>query len=98
MNQNPTLSPEDNPSAQRPPAFPSKFRIVKPNQITGKSVVFDVLNTGLTKREFFASMALQGYLANSQEGQWCESIAKMAVDQADLLIKQLEQTEEKEEN
>ncbi len=44
---------------------------------------------GLTKRELFAAMAMQGLLSNStQEGYWHE-FAKRAVDAADALIERL---------
>jgi len=47
------------------------------------------LSGGLTKREYFSAMAMQGYLANSGEGCWAEPIPKMAVDMADLMIDEL---------
>jgi hypothetical protein len=44
---------------------------------------------GLTKRELFAAMAMQGMFANNtQEGYWNE-FAKRAVDAADALIERL---------
>ena len=44
---------------------------------------------GLTKRELFAAMAMQGLLSNNtQEGYWRE-FAKRAVDAADALIAEL---------
>ncbi len=43
---------------------------------------------GLTKREYFASMAMQGYLSFGA-GSNCEGIAKWSVEVADELIKQL---------
>ena len=51
---------------------------------------------GLTKREFFAAMAMQGLLAQ-ESGDWCRSeveTAKMAVSQADSLMEALESEEE----
>ena len=46
-------------------------------------------NSGLTKRELFAAMALQGLLSNNtQDGYWHE-FAKRAVDAADALIERL---------
>lgn len=47
---------------------------------------------GLTKREYFAAMALQGILANSEEGNnsWnYDIIGKHCVLAADALIEQL---------
>jgi hypothetical protein len=49
---------------------------------------------GLTKREYFASMAMQGMLANNAEGntEWdYETIAKHSCKAADALINQLNQ-------
>ncbi len=49
---------------------------------------------GLTKREYFASMAMQGMLANNAEGntEWdYEIIAKHSCKAADALINQLNQ-------
>ncbi len=44
---------------------------------------------GLTKRELFAAMAMQGLLSNNtQEGYWHE-FAKRAVDAADALIERM---------
>lgn len=50
-----------------------------------------VTSLGLTKREYFAAMAMQGILSNhmlidSSEWDW---VAKNAVKQADELLKQL---------
>jgi len=51
---------------------------------------------GLTKREHFAAMAMQGYCAN---GHYCEAsyevIASMSVKQADVLIAELNKEETK---
>ena len=44
---------------------------------------------GLNKREYFAAMALQGLLANSEELS-CEQCAKLAVRSADYLLEQLD--------
>lgn len=46
---------------------------------------------GLTKREYFAGLAMQGLLA--KEGVWSsdEILAKRSVEIADELLKQLEQ-------
>jgi hypothetical protein len=46
-------------------------------------------NSGLTKRELIAAMAMQGLMSNNtQEGYWHE-FAKRAVDAADALIERL---------
>lgn len=55
-------------------------------------------NNGLTKREYFAGLAMQGLLANNHPFFWGNSegecaeyeIAKEAVRHADELLKQLE--------
>ncbi|NJN89438.1 MAG: hypothetical protein HC840_13070 [Leptolyngbyaceae cyanobacterium RM2_2_4] len=41
---------------------------------------------GLTKREYFAAMAMQGLLARDVAGIGAEANAKAAVEQADALI------------
>lgn len=48
---------------------------------------------GLTKREYFAGLALQGYLA-SNNAQTAEYIAIRSVKAADELLKQLETKKE----
>jgi hypothetical protein len=46
---------------------------------------------GLTKREYFAGLAMQGLLANPNTGCECaEKIAELAVNRSDELLKQLE--------
>lgn len=45
---------------------------------------------GLTKREYFAAMAMQGILAASLGVISAESLAKAAVGSADALLKALE--------
>ena len=67
--------------------------MTQPNEPTFAKAAFyhpdggvDSPQQGLTKREYFASMALQGLLANEREVSY---IAKKAVDYADALIKQL---------
>lgn len=49
-------------------------------------------NRGLTKREYFAAMAMQGLCANSNSGSQhsFDRLAKEAVMYADELLKQLE--------
>jgi len=45
---------------------------------------------GLTKREYFAGLAMQTYL-HDRSGHWtADKIAKEAIRQADELLKQLE--------
>ncbi len=53
------------------------------------------VNQGLTKREHFAAMAMQGYCGGEftgQSGMSQESIAKWCVDMADALINALNPT------
>jgi hypothetical protein len=53
---------------------------------------YDAPQQGLTKREYFAAMAMQGMLANNAEGntEWSyEIIAKHCCKAADELINQL---------
>lgn len=48
---------------------------------------------GLTKRELFAAMAMQGLLANSDPNtnEWAaDQVARYAVKQADVLLAELE--------
>jgi len=55
--------------------------------------------TGLTKREHFAAMAMQGMLSNTNEGDcnmhragsFCGHLSRNAVEFADALLKELEQ-------
>jgi hypothetical protein len=54
-------------------------------------------NMGLTKREWFAGLAMEGLLADSEDrseeikpGETCaEATARLAVEHADALIKEL---------
>lgn len=48
----------------------------------------EVENAGLTKREYFAAMAMQGLLARASRGTTRE-YAEIAVDAADALITEL---------
>lgn len=51
------------------------------------------ISTGLTKREYFAAMALQGALANkSAHERTIEMITESAVKLADALIEELNKT------
>ena len=65
------------------PAFPLAYDEVN-----------DVINEGLTKREYFAAMAMQGILM-TQDGPllWPHQLAKKAVEQANALIKALNEEE-----
>lgn len=50
----------------------------------------DSAEYGLTKREYFAAMALQGMLSNPDIRGSNESLAKTSISVADVLIKELE--------
>lgn len=51
-------------------------------------------NDGLTKREYFAGLALQGYCSAGSTGMpTAENLANYAVTVADELIKQLNKTQ-----
>jgi hypothetical protein len=56
------------------------------------------LQQGLTKREYFAAMAMQGFIACQEDGFRAhpETIAMIAVQCADALLAELEQTEKQE--
>lgn len=51
---------------------------------------------GLTKREYFAGLAMQGLLAypRGQEGEtpWSQTVALWAIEAADALLAELEKT------
>ena len=50
---------------------------------------------GLTKREYFAVMAMQGILAGAREYTPFTNVAKDSVSMADALIDELNKTETK---
>jgi hypothetical protein len=55
----------------------------------------DNAQTGLTKREYFAVMILQGWLSNTNNRGDYEYAAKHAVEMTDALIEELNKKEEK---
>jgi hypothetical protein len=56
-----------------------------------------IINAGLTKREYFAAMALQGIITNKDGLDIkIEYIVESAVDAADALIKELSKTKTNE--
>jgi hypothetical protein len=56
-----------------------------------------IIDGGLTKREYFASMALQGIIANKDGLDIkIERIVESAVDTADALIEELSKTKTNE--
>lgn len=55
----------------------------------GQGVAYVTKSGGLTKREVFAGLAMQGMCAQFGHGK-PEAYAKLAVDYADALLKELE--------
>lgn len=69
-----------------------------PNQCAfPNNIVSEFYDTGLSKREYFAAIALQGLMANSRfyesAGMVPHEFAKKAVQHADALIAALRQNE-----
>jgi hypothetical protein len=50
----------------------------------------DVLSYGLTKRELFAAMAMQGLIADHENNAPHDVFAEVSVEMADALLKELE--------
>jgi hypothetical protein len=55
-----------------------------------------IINAGLTKREYFAAMALQGLLTDNESANTREEFAGYAVKFADALIEELSKTKTNE--
>jgi hypothetical protein len=55
-----------------------------------------IINAGLTKREYFAAMALQGLLTDNESPNSREEFAGYAVKFADALIEELSKTKTNE--
>jgi len=64
----------------------------RPCSDNGSTHVWEQAQAGLTKREFFAAMALQGILANVDDARY-EDAATDAVNYADALMVELERGE-----
>lgn len=65
------------------------FPFVETREMQGESISF-----GLTKREYFAAMAMQGLCANTAYGDTQAGfLAKWSVEQADALLAELAKTE-----
>ena len=61
------------------------YPFVETREMQGESISF-----GLTKREHFAALAMQGLCANTAYGDaQAEFLAKWSVDQADALLRAL---------
>lgn len=63
---------------------------IAPNMTQDNNVMF--ADGGLTKREYFSALALQGLLANQDYGYHCEDVESDAVILADRLIRELNKT------
>jgi len=50
----------------------------------------DAFNSGLTKRELFAAMAMQGFISNTNAKGSLEDFASDSVKLADALLKKLD--------
>ena len=59
--------------------------------VFGKGYPLNYDPTGLTKREHFAGLAMQGIMANDQKYLTWSDLAKDSVAAADALLKALEQ-------
>jgi hypothetical protein len=55
-----------------------------------------IINAGLSKREYFAAMAMQGLLTDSESPNSREEFAGYAVKLADALIEELSKTKTNE--
>jgi len=78
------------------PASPVEVSIVDGNIIGNQTSQFSYFATGLTKREHFAGLAMQGLCAwgaNDFNFDHVERIAKISIAQADALIEELNKTE-----
>jgi len=69
-------------------AFPQTWE--KPVINDGVPSIHRIVEQGLTKREYFATMAMQGMLANHDNRTTIEHIIEKSIFAADELIKQLE--------
>lgn len=75
-------------------AFPEYLRVPDHDK---SSLAIEKLTPagGLTKRELFAAMAMQGFLANPDfTDDSCETTAELSVSASAALVKQLEKKDE----
>jgi hypothetical protein len=70
---------------QNSPAFPTEIAFNEKTKVT-------TISHGLTKREYFAGLAMQGYIVerHGQDDIDRAKVAKWSVKLADELLKQLE--------
>lgn len=73
------------------PIYPYAWKMGKDAEGKDVSLVLNENPTQLTKREYFAAMAMQGLMANNFQGK-TESFASKAVLLADALITALNET------
>ena len=71
--------------------MPAAPVIVSTTVDTEQSTLTSVGTTGLTKREHFAGLAMQGVMANEEEYPKWSDLARASVAAADALLKALEQ-------
>jgi hypothetical protein len=75
-------------------AFPREWSKIKQSKDAPEQI--SVAQKGLTKREYFAAMAMQGLVANSRQvtlkGCKSDNILTMSCYLADELLKELEKT------
>ena len=84
----------------RPDDFIDGFVITKWRETSTGEKKYEVENTPLTKREYFAGLAMQGICANGARNQGHSpdsDYAKQAVEMADALINALNAETEKPE-
>lgn len=76
------------------PAFPFHYKDFQPN--TGSEVTREQWG-GLSKREYFAGLAMQAWITDNAKLDDCSGAASWAVGYADALLAELERTEPKEQ-
>ena len=64
----------------------------KAKKLGNEPITTDSMNAGLSKREYFAAMAMQGLLTNLNFEDH-ENTPQMAVEYADALLEELSKTE-----
>lgn len=75
------------------PAMPIFSSEAKPCQIRDVTTQSTVPASGLSKREYFAGLAMQGLLSKHGDDDYAtDSIAKYAISHADALLAELERT------
>ena len=77
------------------PAFPAEIQVGDNGIEAIQTGITTFSVPGLTKREYFAAMAMQGFLSNSlviEADPTKGMIARWAIDYADALLDELENT------